>query len=108
MSLDNIQVNSFVVVLAPKDENDPYYFNIPKAKEKVWIARVLSIIKENDMYYLKGWFASNQQRDLTKPLIFCTYTDCIEFKEESYVGNFTNLPLTNDSVKQIRSNIRRK
>lgn len=108
----DIGPQDYVVVLAPKNEDDPCYFDIPGIPEKVWVARVHSIVTKgnvNPVCYLNGYFAWNMTRTLTKPLIFRKKVEDIDFKEVSLVGVFDaekDFQFTSKNIKDLIDTIK--
>jgi hypothetical protein len=110
-NIRDIGPDDYIVVTAPKDDNDPYYFNIPLSTVKVWVARVKKKViynKQTQEYHLEGWFAKNATRRLTNDLVFDNYVDSIDFKEAALVGVYEKcdtLEFDEDDIKELRKNI---
>lgn len=107
----DIGPDDFVVVTAPKNDNDPYYFDVPLCTTKVWVAKALKKLTYNKTtkeYHLKGWFAQNKTRNLTHPLVFDTHIDSIDFTEATLVGVYEQsdtLEFTDEDITELRKNI---
>lgn len=111
-NFSDIKENDYIVVLAPRDDNDPCWFHMPKCKEKVWVARVQHLVelnKEKGVYGLYGWFMWNGPRTLTQSMIQRPNVESIEFPAESLVGVFEyedDFSLNSSNIAEIKRHIR--
>lgn len=112
--LGDLLPGDILVVIAPKDDNDDYWFKIPGCQDVVWVLTITEIRSELDgnlmRWFVTGFFYKNPTRDLTDPLIKDNHTYAIDFLEGALIevyGEDDNLIITSSDIKRIKSNLKK-
>lgn len=112
--LEDLIPGNILVVVAPKDEEDDYWFILPGSQVVVWVLSIHSIRSEPDgnnrRWILTAYFYKNATRDLTDQLIKDNHTFPVDFLEGAVIEVYEdddNLSLTNNNVKKIKSNLKK-
>lgn len=112
--LGDLLPGDILVVVAPKDETDEYWFNIPGSEEVVWLVSIKEIRNEPDgnnrRWFLTGYFYKNATRNLLDTLVKDDHTYPVDFLEGAVIevyGEDDDLKITNKDVKKIKSNLKK-
>mgnify|MGYP000370250175 CR=1 FL=1 len=114
--LGGVDKDDVLFVRAPDDDTSNYAFRVPGAEQKVWIARILNIIKKGenltDTFQFQVVFGQNEGADITKMITFdnedeTTYIRLdVEDNILYYVCDYeVSLKLSKRNIKELSKNM---
>jgi len=112
--LNNVGIDDVLFIHAPPDDNCKYTFSVPGATQKVWIARIIKVLKvgENitDTFEFQVVYGWNEGPDITKTIIFDDMdkldTAELEDKHLFFVCDYEDgLKLNKRNIKELAINM---